>query len=75
MTRSKIRQNECLLKFSILNDNETFEGHRQKKFDTEVNYTLYCNLYTRYFFKIYFNIQYYQFSPCNSYVLWFNVMD
>jgi hypothetical protein len=53
MTSSKIKQYKCLLKLSVGDDKEPFEGHRQNKFDTEVNYTLYYTLYTKYFFSIY----------------------
>jgi hypothetical protein len=50
MTSSKIRQYKFLLKFSVCDDNEPFEGERQQKFDTELSYNLYYNLYAKYFF-------------------------
>jgi len=57
MSSSKIRQYKCLLKFSVCCDNEVFEGHKQEKFCTEVNYILYRTLYAIYFFKKYLNVR------------------
>jgi DNA topoisomerase IA len=41
---------QIFLKFPACDANEPFEGYRQEKFDTEVNYNFYSPSYVKYYF-------------------------